>query len=487
MKRRVIRIERIAPLVALLAGLHAAESEFAAGGETSVRFDVGSASGAPGEANIVVPIRATIEGSGGLAGWTAAVAYDASRIVVSGVEFLHEPDVTTVLDPREFVDAAAGRIGLQAIYNVFDADLLRTSDNGEVCRLRFCVRPDAAPGVAAIELIPAAQTRATSVAAGADWLTACAVTDENGILNGAAHVPATTGGSLAVAGGAIVGGVCDSPDIEPPPAPRASFRLEGPDQVLAGETFSIDLHIDSDVALTAMSAAFEFDPARITVTDAAIRWRPQHDSDAGGTFRLISIDDREGTVGVIVLSLIGDVTHIPAGPQFVASLEAMPLASAIDAITTVDFVDEVHQIVDPALHDFETVDGLRIEFSFGNWATDDWGGSFLSPQISGVRVEVETAQGLAMAIHAPREFIRGDSDDDSRVALTDAVHTAQFLYANGGPPACPDAADADDSGGLDISDVIWIARYLFLGGAEPPAPGPREPGDDPTPDGLGCR
>jgi hypothetical protein len=50
---------------------------------------------------------------------------------------------------------------------------------------------------------------------------------------------------------------------------------------------------------------------------------------------------------------------------------------------------------------------------------------------------------------------------------------------------CLDAGDGNDDGTLDITDAIFILAHLFLGGPAPPRPYP-EPGDDPTPDALGC-
>jgi hypothetical protein len=62
------------------------------------------------------------------------------------------------------------------------------------------------------------------------------------------------------------------------------------------------------------------------------------------------------------------------------------------------------------------------------------------------------------------------------------------LFLGEGAPSCPDAADADDSGLLDLSDPVRVLLYLFLGGEPAAAPGPRDCGEDPSPDGLGpCR
>ncbi|MBI4605081.1 MAG: hypothetical protein HY721_24220 [Planctomycetes bacterium] len=85
---------------------------------------------------------------------------------------------------------------------------------------------------------------------------------------------------------------------------------------------------------------------------------------------------------------------------------------------------------------------------------------------------------------APPRLVRGDSDADGRVNLTDAVRTLNWLFRGDPSPPCLDAADSDDSGGVNITDPIHTLQFLFLGGAAPPAPGPFECGEDPTGDGL---
>jgi hypothetical protein len=51
---------------------------------------------------------------------------------------------------------------------------------------------------------------------------------------------------------------------------------------------------------------------------------------------------------------------------------------------------------------------------------------------------------------------------------------------------CADAGDSNDDGKLDISDAINIFGYLFMGAGPLPAPFPA-PGPDPTEDRLRCR
>jgi len=80
-------------------------------------------------------------------------------------------------------------------------------------------------------------------------------------------------------------------------------------------------------------------------------------------------------------------------------------------------------------------------------------------------------------------FVRGDSNSDLSVNLSDALYTINALFLGGPSAEPPDASDADDDGELNITDVIYLLDFLFRGGEAPPAPFPQR-GTDPTPDDL---
>ena len=82
-------------------------------------------------------------------------------------------------------------------------------------------------------------------------------------------------------------------------------------------------------------------------------------------------------------------------------------------------------------------------------------------------------------------FLRGDSNDDGQVDVSDAVAVLGYLFQGGEAPYCADAADANDDGSVDIGDSIVILRSLFQGTARIRAPYPRA-GYDRTPDELDC-
>lgn len=92
---------------------------------------------------------------------------------------------------------------------------------------------------------------------------------------------------------------------------------------------------------------------------------------------------------------------------------------------------------------------------------------------------------LAMYRSVSPEFIRGDSNIDGELDVSDAVASLRHKFG-GQPSLCPDAADVDDDGALTLGDDVSLLRYLFLAGPSPSSPYPY-PGPDLTADALGCR
>ena len=90
------------------------------------------------------------------------------------------------------------------------------------------------------------------------------------------------------------------------------------------------------------------------------------------------------------------------------------------------------------------------------------------------------------AVAAPVRFVRGDSNGDSAVDISDAVATLNYLFVGEGQVlACEDAGDVNDDGALNITDPVYVLSYLFQGGLPPREPFPGE-GVDETEDQLSC-
>ncbi len=92
-------------------------------------------------------------------------------------------------------------------------------------------------------------------------------------------------------------------------------------------------------------------------------------------------------------------------------------------------------------------------------------------------------QVLALLLEEP--FLRGDSNQDGLVDVSDSVSLLRFLFQGSESPSCMDSADANDDGAVDISDAIRVLVALFEGSVGIPAPYPTA-GYDPTEDGVSC-
>jgi len=89
------------------------------------------------------------------------------------------------------------------------------------------------------------------------------------------------------------------------------------------------------------------------------------------------------------------------------------------------------------------------------------------------------------ALPAASSFVRGDSNADQSIDVSDPVNTLGWLFLGGAELPCKDAADANNDERLDLSDAVFELAYLFLGGPEPPAPFPTC-GPDPEGAALDC-
>ncbi len=167
---------------------------------------------------------------------------------------------------------------------------------------------------------------------------------------------------------------------------------------------------------------------------------------------------------------VGESPFLPAGSdQLVATLECSIVISADQGFAAIDFVDGIVIPVAnspdppesyPEVHNVVTI-----------------GGDVFRPEL-----------GTGGGIDIRRGFIRGDSNKDDVVDISDPTYTLNWAFTGGPAPPCLDAADANNDTKIDISDAIWTLNYLFVGGPQPPEPFP-QPGVDPSDDGsgsLGC-
>jgi hypothetical protein len=156
-----------------------------------------------------------------------------------------------------------------------------------------------------------------------------------------------------------------------------------------------------------------------------------------------------------------------------------------------DLPDEV-QLADLGRHGFQ-LDGMHTHSTMhvgiaapGDLNSDgalDFAFSEYRPPDSG---QPHGAVHVVFGIPPGVPFVRGDTNHDGAVDITDAIAALGFLFLGHRKPACEDAADADDRGTIEITDAVHVLNFLFGGGPEP-LPPHDEAGEDPTEDALGCR
>jgi len=69
-------------------------------------------------------------------------------------------------------------------------------------------------------------------------------------------------------------------------------------------------------------------------------------------------------------------------------------------------------------------------------------------------------------------FRRGDSNNDERLDISDALYTLNYLFLGGEDLACLESGNTNGDDSVDIGDPVYFLNHLFLGGPAPPPPFP---------------
>ena len=78
---------------------------------------------------------------------------------------------------------------------------------------------------------------------------------------------------------------------------------------------------------------------------------------------------------------------------------------------------------------------------------------------------------VVFSLVEPR-FLRGDSNRDGGIEISDPVFLLSGLFQEQRVDNCSAASDANADSRVDMSDAVYLLAHLFLGGPSPPAPFP---------------
>jgi hypothetical protein len=99
--------------------------------------------------------------------------------------------------------------------------------------------------------------------------------------------------------------------------------------------------------------------------------------------------------------------------------------------------------------------------------------------------------GIAAEVSNPGvpnpKFIRGDSNADGNVDISDAQAILEFLFRAAAVPTCRSSADANNSGAIDISDALFVLLHLFSERGVDPQPPYPSCGIEVLTDSLDCK
>jgi hypothetical protein len=229
----------------------------------------------------------------------------------------------------------------------------------------------------------------------------------------------------------------------------------------------------------ASDACFNINRATTRGTIADLNVRPPGIRDPEGSFEKTEVVDpamnngQNGAVSAVVISFTRPIVLGQSSANVVCLL-----TGAIDASSLVNPGDMTAPCGIQVIPNSE--EGLKGSGEPVKTAITVGGDTFV-PNRCDASIKI-----VAASVVSPREFRRGNANDDNKIDVADPVFTLNALLRDGPEIACDDAADANDDGLVDVSDAVFSANYLFLNGPVPPAPGPSSCGADPTADSVSC-
>ena len=239
---------------------------------------------------------------------------------------------------------------------------------------------------------------------------------------------------------------------------QKEFFVESQTLTAGSQQQDILVEARSDIPLYGYSFGLLFDPTILSVTE--VTWEGALATEPA--FFQGLFDNSTGGIGYgCVLDYgPGFENVIPAGQDIALARIVVDVAPGIDTITVLAFGEPLIAPGRPVKNVITTGQG------FSEFPDLTQGTLTIAPGETG-----------------DETFIRGDSNSDGRVDLSDAVSVLDFLFAGREPSRCFDAMDGNDDGHVDLSDPIFLLGFFFGGGPRIPTPYP-ERGVDPTEDAL---
>jgi len=260
----------------------------------------------------------------------------------------------------------------------------------------------------------------------------------------------------------------------------ATAKLLG-GRALPGGTVKVPLVVNANSELQAIALSLDFDEEVLEYTGwEKVYQRPDGEAWFTGIIHADNANQTPGNGGVDEGSIAGGIifNEKPDSPEVRATLPPRNVDNTIINLkfkvrpdaptgdTVISFLDGAHppQVGGLAKNKVVLEDKVLLD-RFD-----------VIPVTIGGRIQIVGDLSL---------FVRGDSDQNGTLELSDIVFTLAFLYLGGESSPCPDAADANDDGFIDIADPVATINSLFLGAGLLPRPN-ATPEADPTPDLLEC-
>ena len=124
-------------------------------------------------------------------------------------------------------------------------------------------------------------------------------------------------------------------------------------------------------------------------------------------------------------------------------------------------------IVEAAIDDLEVIEIVCNDCN-GNGIDD------AADIASGLSVDAnfDDVPDECQSLGCPTPFIRGDTNADGVIDLSDVISTLVYLFGGGAPPVPLESADINAGGTINIADAIGLLSWLFTSGPPPAAPFP---------------